>query len=705
MQQRITRRGSEHRTSGRRALNRTHSAWAWTAAGLAFAAGSAVAWAQQSPPAAPAPTEKSLEKAADAGVNAKKEAAATEAPQNDAMASFDVPSFVVTQFNFEYADNVANHPKIPALADILEEAQVTLYEGEGGGLIGRPIGKAIGPVSVASLTKSLGEGQPRKLSALALRSVLFAVRDALVNRGLIGVFVEVDRNDIESSATDLKDLRPDDDGRTTLKVAIFAPIVTKVRTVAAGNRVTSEQRVDAPEHEHIRTRSPVKPQTEGETDRNDLLNKRTLDDYVLRLNRYPNRRVDIALSGDDTESSPPGSVVVDYLVREASPLLLYVQGSNTGTRQSGEWRERFGMVYNQLLGRDDVLTADYVTADFKTTHAFNGSYELPLDEDRKLKLKALGSFTQYDASEVGRAGERFGGESYSVGGELSYNLFQWRELFVDAFAGMRFQRVRVTNRTIPIFPIRGQTDFVLPNAGLRVDRFTDEANSAASVTFEWNEPSIAGTDNAQLPRLGRLNTDDRWVTMQFAGEQSLFLEPIFDRDNWLAGKSTLAHEMSFSLRGQWSFSDRLVPNYQQVAGGLYSVRGYPESVASGDTVVIGTAEYRLHIPRLFAIDPEPPMFMGEPFRWAPQQPYGRPDWDLIFRAFVDVGQTINYRPTVGEFDERLVGAGFGFELQLRRNLNVRVDFGWALENVRQAGGGNKVESGDSRVHFVGTLLF
>jgi hemolysin activation/secretion protein len=138
---------------------------------------------------------------------------------------------------------------------------------------------------------------------------------------------------------------------------------------------------------------------------------------------------------------------------------------------------------------------------------------------------------------------------------------------------------------------------------------------------------------------------------------------------------------------------------------LYSVRGYPESVAAGDTVVIGTAEYRLHIPRLFAVNPDPPMLFGEPFRWAPQQPYGRPDWDLIARAFIDVGQTINNRKQTFEVDQRLVGVGAGIELQFRRNLNVRVDYGVALEDVKLFPAGTRVDEGDGRLHFVGTLLF
>ena len=42
-------------------------------------------------------------------------------------------------------------------------------------------------------------------------------------------------------------------------------------------------------------------------------------------------------------------------------------------------------------------------------------------------------------------------------------------------------------------------------------------------------------------------------------------------------------EVALSVRGQYSFDDRLIPQNEDVAGGLYSVRGYEESETAGDT--------------------------------------------------------------------------------------------------------------------------
>ena len=95
--------------------------------------------------------------------------------------------------------------------------------------------------------------------------------------------------------------------------------------------------------------------------------------------------------------------------------------------------------------------------------------------------------------------------------------------------------------------------------------------------------------------------------------------------------------------------------------------------------------------------------MGAGFRWAPQQPYGVTDWDLILKGFVDVGATSTNDPLLGEFDNTLVGAGVGVELQFKRHVNLRLDWGVAMADADAAGGGN--DAGDNRFHFVLTFLY
>jgi len=62
----------------------------------------------------------------------------------------------------------------------------------------------------------------------------------------------------------------------------------------------------------------------------ELVDLDALDRYVYHLGRRPGRRVDLALSPSAAEDE----VVLDLLIAENDPLLLYLQLSNTGTEET-----------------------------------------------------------------------------------------------------------------------------------------------------------------------------------------------------------------------------------------------------------------------------------------------------------------------------------------------------------------------------------
>jgi hemolysin activation/secretion protein len=109
------------------------------------------------------------------------------------------------------------------------------------------------------------------------------------------------------------------------------------------------------------------------------------------------------------------------------------------------------------------------------------------------------------------------------------------------------------------------------------------------------------------------------------------------------------------------------------------------------------------LPRLFPVQSDPaktPFLWDKSFRWSPAQPYGRPDWDLIGRAFVDVAQVSQSQSLAFERDVTLVGTGVGVELQYKSNLNLRVDWGVALTDVPDL-----VTAGSNRFHISATFLY
>lgn len=524
-----------------------------------------------------------------------------------------------------------------------------------------------------------------------------AVVARMQHMGYIGIFVEPDPEQFTVVAGKVIDLRAPED--TSLTLLVTTGVVTGVRTVGMGDFLPEADRINNPVHERIIRRSPVAPwraqdaYADPPRPRKDLLRRDLIDDHVFRLNRRPGRRVDVAVAPTGEEF---GGVTLDYIVTENRPWFLYAQAANNGTSDTGDWRERFGFVHNQLTRNDDIFSIDYVTSGFEDVHSITTTYEAPVGDSERWRWKAFGNWNEYTASDVGFAGADFTGRGWYAGGQVIWNFFQSGDFFLDAVAGARWQRVEVDNE---LADVTGEEDFVLPFVGVKLERFREYVRTSASLTLEGG---FTNGSNDEIDDLGRADVDSDFATIQFDAAHSFYLEPLFNPD--LATAGSLAHEISISAFGQVSLGDRLAPNFQQIAGGLYTVRGYPEAVAVGDSVFIGTLEYRWHIPKGMSPDSKPGEFFGRPFRYVPQFQYGPTDWDLIFRAFVDFGRTVNVDRLPFEQDQTLVGSGIGMELVLTRHFSARVDWGFALRSITDDAG-DDVDAGDNEVHLVFTLVF
>jgi hemolysin activation/secretion protein len=143
----------------------------------------------------------------------------------------------------------------------------------------------------------------------------------------------------------------------------------------------------------------------------------------------------------------------------------------------------------------------------------------------------------------------------------------------------------------------GSDNFLTPYVGLAAERVRDDSILYAAATVSWNTTiSTRSRRNA-----GRPGVDQSFTVLRVQAGHSVYLEPLLNDLGWFNGPdgkglTSLAHELSLSGRGQFSFDNRLIPTEEEVAGGLFSVRGYPESLAAGDNVFIGSLEYRFHLP-------------------------------------------------------------------------------------------------------------
>lgn len=539
-----------------------------------------------------------------------------------------------------------------------------------------------------------------RISIGGLQSVMEAILATLQSPraveggGLMGVYVDAadGQLDMGRGGVEIAE-RPDG----VFRIKVVPGIVGDVRALAAGERVDPEERVDPAirRFDRVKARSPFQP----DDPTRQVLRSRTLSDYLDRASRQPNRRVDAAVTppppAEAGSEAAAATLGLDYVVTESKPWTAFVQASNTGTEETGEWVTRVGFLHSDLLGNDEILAVEYFTNNVGESNFVNAYFDAPVGDSERFRWKILGGWYQYTASDVGFLRARFEGESPFAAAELSANVFQSGKFFLDLVGGFNWTYVDVYNG---ITRQSGTENFFIPYVGLRAQRNARDANTDLAVFLDLGFG--ASESQAELNRLGRLFPDQDFQLLRWNLAQSFYLDPLFHTAESLP-EATLAHELYFRFGGQYAFDNRLVPQFMGVAGGLYTVRGYPQSEVSGDNLYLATAEYRLHLPQLFGIDPkpEPMMGIGDPFRLRPQYAYGPTDWDLVVRGFVDFGYTSNSRPLSYEFNSTLIGVGVGVQLQLLRNLDLRLDWGFPLRDVE----GTTIPS--SQLYFVGTLSF
>lgn len=637
--------------------------------------------------------------------------------------------FAVSTLELAYA---SDHPDQPPLDGILP-VEVELVETENGWAAPRA-----GDAHTALLVGG-ADSETILLEASGLARVLRAIVATLHESGLYGVDVRPSENDINLETE--RDLRPA--GRTALSVVITVGRVKQIRTIAVGDRIQSDWRVNNEVHARILMDSPLQPSGVGQDGRSDLLDREALEDYLFRLNRHSGRRVEAALS----PASEPGGIVLDYRVLESKPWYAYAQVANTGTRRTNPWQTRIGYTHRQLTDRDDVFSFEYLNAGFDDVNGVRLRYQAPffrperprwmnrrkgdpswLDWIPRDKIPWWGvdrlrwevdfgwgrSSAGRSSTFQGIANDFVTSKQFQWGGRFIYEAWQHHDFFVDIWGGLQLQYLRVRNTQIG--DKSAEALFVLPKIGIHAERINQLSTLGLDVSVRG---SVSEIRQANLDGLGRDATDDLYLILDFNLGYSTFLEPLLFPKAWRdpasERTSTLAHEIAIGVRGQYTPLDyRLVPQASQTIGGLHSVRAYDQSVAVGDTIIIGSIEYRFHIPRAFSVSRQPLRipFIGD-FRAAPQQVYGRPDWDLIFRAFVDAGQSFRNNVSASqagpnEVDQTLIGLGVGAELQLKSNFRARIDWATALKGTNKGSDGdiaNPTKLWDNEIHVLFSILY
>lgn len=544
-----------------------------------------------------------------------------------------------------------------------------------------------------------------RFDSSALQTVAESLVQALNRRGIYGVWAAIDG--VELSGGELIDFRPE--GEATLKIVVWASQVAEIRTLARGDRFRREDPLNRPKHRWIVRKSPLQAPA-GDSPVGSLLERQSLETYLRDLSAHPGRRVEASIAS----AGQPGLIVLDYLVNESKAWQVFSQFSNTGTEATSVWRGRVGFQHTQLTNHDDVLNMDVVsTPDFGNTAAFM-SYRWPIIRPGTLSVRAYGSRGDFAADGQAFDNLRFLGDNWLAGAEIAFRHDLWKGWDAGVNLGANYTVYSVATTVSGANITEGESPFLVPFLNLAVTRESDWWSIAGGLRLEHSVESVPDPDlSSGYPALGRNNATQTWTSARWAVNVQSYLEP------WFAGAQgprTLAHEVQFRARGRFLLGgERLVPQEQDLLGGAFSVRGYPESVASADESILLTGEYAFHLPRVFRSG-EPVTIFGKPFAWRPPAPQRRPDWDFIVRLFTDyglryvnpapvpAGSTAPTRRPLIERDLTLFSAGGGVELTVKQNVSLRCDVGMALADLKDSDT-TLAEAGDVRAHVVASFYW
>ena len=331
---------------------------------------------------------------------------------------------------------------------------------------------------------------------------------------------------------------------------------------------------------------------------------------------------------------------------ERYPLHAYYEFNNRGTKLTNRARNTVGFEATNLTGVDDTL-------DFGTSAGQEGSfqagwaqYTLPIHETgTEFSLAA-----NYSHTKLVREFRplKIGGESFTINPSILQNIIRKRTVALDGYFGLEIKDSKST--------ISSNTSYYDRMRVLKI-------GPRLSVQDNWGKTIFNADMHVGLGSfLGGLHSDDPHASRPNTGDNFVYYSGEIARLQSLPLSSYLL------LQGSWQWSPTDLTSLEQFrAGGMYSVRGYPEAESTGDSGYTLTSELNFPVPFVPANFKLPKI----------KVPFGEA---VRLVGFYDLGET-NYhnRSVVSEAkDHFLMGAGFGLRLNLGPYTSVRLDRGYPI---------------------------
>jgi hemolysin activation/secretion protein len=386
----------------------------------------------------------------------------------------------------------------------------------------------------------------------------------------------------------------------------------------------------------------------------DLFNFRQLNRDVYRINKHPDRKLNITCN----PNFQTGITDVTLKVKDKSPLHAVLQMDNYGSESIAYKRHKIFLTHNNLTGHDDSLTFKAQMTESNAHKLFDLDYYYPLNPDWKFNLYFM-PFKREDY---------VGGDNVET--DFEKHAHKWYFWFTQSLIdepGLELSSAYgYVQKDIHWWQNGRQQKSDLFRAlmwGLDLNR--------ADKYGRW---VISNDVEVGIPRLfGGSTKEDESCSVAGAGggyKKNLLV---------IARRQKVVADIDWISKGRWQLSSQAQPgvNVFSIGGfmGVIDMRGYPRAQAPGDNgVSLSTG------------------FSFPPFGVARNKkvPFSKTNIYDGLRLFTFIDYARAGFKTYQEGSPKhyeLTSGGCGFELKVPdQAFSVRLDIGWPLSNQMPSDG-------------------
>jgi len=389
---------------------------------------------------------------------------------------------------------------------------------------------------------------------------------------------------------------------------------------------------------------------------------RALADNLRAANESPVKQARVVLRPAQQENEVDAKVEVE----DDKPWRIFSTLDNTGTDETGRTRLGIGLQHANLFNRDHVATLQYITSPEKQDQVsiYSLGYRLPL-YNLGDSVDLFAGYSDVDA-----------GTTQTPAGALQ---FSGKGTVYGARYNLLFARQGEYEHKL-IFG----ADYRIYDNACSVGSFGAAGCGAAGVSVRVHPGSLSY--EGQLT--GRSSQTSFYLTVlhNIPGGTDGEEEDLDAARPGAKGDYTVLHygvNYSMAFTSDWQArlhidaqytEDALIQGEQFGIGGWNSVRGFFEREIASDRGFYGTLE--LYTPNI-----------GPHIKWSGID-------NLRLLAFYDTGSVTRNHSASGDIvDQSISSAGCGMRLGIQKNLSVRVDSGWVINE------GGTQHKGDVMVHF------